>query len=154
MPAKPAAPPRIQNKKAKFNFELLESLEAGISLMGSEVKSLRAGHASLDEAYANIKGSEVFLVDCNISPYERAGYVQHEPKRERKLLLHKAEIRKLLAKVTQKGFTLVPLAMYFNERGMVKVSIALAKGKTFGDKRQDLKARDAKREMDRAMRRR
>lgn len=154
MSAKKLQSPRITNKKAKFNFELLESLEAGIALTGSEVKSLRGGHASLDEAYATIKEEQVFLLDCNIAPYERAGYGQHKPTRERKLLLHRAEIRKLLAKVTQKGFTLVPTAIYFNDRGLAKVTITLARGKTHADKRQDLRARDDRREMDRAMRRR
>ena len=149
----PPPTPVIKNKKARFNFEILEQAEAGISLTGSEVKSLRSGKASLEEAFAVIRESEVFLRDCNISPYPQAGYAQHKPTRERKLLLHKREIRKLLNKVTQKGLTLVPLKMYFNERGLVKVLIGLARGKKLHDKRQDLKKRDDRRAMDRAQRR-
>jgi len=145
--------PKIQNKKAPFNFEIIEQVEAGISLTGSEVKSLRNGKASLEEAFAVIREGEMFLRSCNISPYEQAGYAQHAPTRERKLLLHKREIRKLHNKVTQKGLTLVPLKMYFNERGLVKVLIGLARGKKLHDKRQDLKRRDDQRAIDRAMRR-
>ncbi|MBK8913663.1 MAG: SsrA-binding protein SmpB [Phycisphaerales bacterium] len=148
-------PPRIQNRKARHDFEIIDTLEAGISLTGSEVKSLRAGQASLDGAYAHIRDGELFLVDANINPYERAAEMfQHKPKRVRKLLAKRTEIKKLLSKVTQKGFTLVPLMMYFNERGLVKVSLALATGKSHADKRQTLRARDDQREMNRAMRRR
>lgn len=154
MATRPPAPPRINNKKAKFNFEVMEKVEAGISLTGSEVKSLRDGKASLDESYARIQEGEVFLIGANISPYPMAGYAQHHPTRERKLLLHKRQIKKWEAQVMQRGLTLVPLSIYFNERGKVKVNLALARGKTFGDKRSDLKAKDQKREMDRAMRRR
>ena len=150
----PPPSPQIRNKKARFNFEILEQAEAGISLTGSEVKSLRAGKASLEEAYAVIRDGEAFLRDCNISPYPQAGYAQHKPTRERKLLLHKREIRKLFTKVTQKGLTLVPLKMYFNERGLVKVLIGLARGKKIHDKRQDMKKRDDRRAMERAVRRR
>lgn len=151
-PGRPA--PTIHNKKARFHFEVLEKVEAGIALTGSEVKSLRAGQASLEEAYARLRGSEMMLIGCNIAPYPMAGYAQHAPKRERKLLLHRQEIRKLETKVTQRGFTLVPLSMYFNARGLVKLEIALARGKVAADKRQDLKKRDAQRQIDRAMRRR
>ncbi len=154
MAKRPPPSPRINNKKARFNFEILEHVEAGISLTGSEVKSLRAGKASLEEAFAIIRDGEVFLRDCNISPYPQAGYAQHKPTRERKLLLHKREIRKLLTKVTQKGLTLIPLKLYFNERGLVKVLIGLARGKKFHDKRQDIKKRDDQRAMERAQRRR
>ncbi|MCG3125902.1 MAG: SsrA-binding protein [Phycisphaerae bacterium] len=150
----PLPSPRINNRKAKFDFDILESLEAGISLTGSEVKSLRAAQASLDEAYARFRGDELFLVGCNISPYPLAGYAQHEPTRERKLLLHRRELRKFHKAVTQRGFTMIPLAIYFTERGICKVTVALAKGKTHGDKRASLKERDQKREMARAMRRR
>jgi SsrA-binding protein len=145
--------PRIVNKKARFEFELLDELEAGIALTGSEVKSLRAGQASLEEAFAVIRNDELFLRDCNISPYPMAGYVQHAPTRERKLLVHKRQIRKWHDKVTQRGYTIVPLAIQFNERGLIKVIVALAHGKTHGDKRADIKSREAKREMDRVMRR-
>ncbi len=153
--SKPPSPPRrIVNKKARFDYEIIEQVEAGISLTGSEVKSLRAGQASLDEAFGFIREGEMFLCDCQISPYPQAGYVQHVPKRERKLLLHRSEIRKWNAKVAERGFTLIPLAIYFNEDGRAKVEIALCKGKTHGDKRDSLKEREHRREMDRAMRRR
>ena len=150
----PPPTPQIKNKKARFNFEILEQAEAGISLTGSEVKSLRSGKASLEEAFAVIRDGEAFLRDCNISPYPQAGYAQHKPTRERKLLLHKREIRKLFNKVTQKGLTLVPLRMYFNDRGLVKVLIGLVRGKKLHDKRQDLKKRDDQRAMARAQRER
>ena len=154
MAKRPPPTPQIKNKKARFNFEILEQAEAGISLTGSEVKSLRSGKASLEEAFAVIRDGEAFLRDCNISPYPQAGYAQHKPTRERKLLLHKREIRKLFNKVTQKGLTLVPLRMYFNDRGLVKVLIGLVRGKKLHDKRQDLKKRDDQRAMARALRRR
>lgn len=145
----PPQTPRIRNKRARFNFEILETEEAGISLTGSEVKSLRSGKATLEEAYARIRDMEIFLVGCNISPYPMAGYAQHHPTRERKLLMHKRQIRKWNAKVTQRGLTLVPLVLYFNERGKIKLQIGLARGKTFGDKRSDIKKRDQKRDMER-----
>jgi SsrA-binding protein len=147
----PPPPPTIRNKKARFNFEIIDQVEAGIALTGSEVKSLRRGKASLEEAFAVIRDGEMFLRDCNISPYENAGYAQHVPTRERKLLLHRREIGRWTQKVTQRGLTLVPLSMYFNDRGIVKVSIALARGKTHSDKRADLKDREDRREMDRAL---
>lgn len=150
----PPPSPQIRNKKARFRFEILEQLEAGIALSGSEVKSLRNGKASLEEAYALVRDGEVLLRDCNISPYEQAGYAQHKPTRERKLLLHRREIRKLYNKVTQKGLTLVPLKMYFSERGLVKVLIGLCRGKKLHDKREDIKRRDQERDIARATRRR
>lgn len=154
MSKSPSPPRRIVNKKARFDYEIIEQVEAGISLTGSEVKSLRAGQASLDEAFGFIRDGEMYLCDCQISPYPQAGYAQHVPKRERKLLLHRREIRKWSAKVAERGFTLIPLAIYFNEDGRAKVEIALCKGKTHGDKRESLKEREHRREMDRAMRRR
>lgn len=153
MSAGPAKTPTIRNRKATHDYEILDKLEAGIALTGSEVKSLRSGKASLDEAFAMVRENEIILREANIEPYPMAGYAQHKAKRERKLLLHKSEIRKLLGKVTQKGLTLIPLDMHFNERGLVKVVIALARGKKTHDKRADLKTREHKREMDRAMRR-
>ena len=146
--------PVIRNKKASFNFEILEKVEAGIALSGSEVKSLRNGKASLDEAYAVIRNGEVFLRGCNISPYPMAGYAQHQPARERKLLLHRRQIRKWADKVILRGQTLVPLSLYFNDRGIVKVSLALAQGKTHADKRTSIRKREQQREIDRAMKRR
>lgn len=150
----PPTPPRIVNKKARYNFELLETIEAGIALTGSEVKSLRAGRASLDEAYAYIRGGELLLVDCHISPYPNAGYAQHDPTRPRRLLIHRRELKRWAAKVTQKGLTLIPLTIHFNERGYAKVDVALARGKTHGDKRQSIKERDQQREIERELRRR
>ena len=150
----PQTGPKIANKKVRYHFEVLETVEAGIALTGSEVKSLRAGQASLDEAFAFIREDQIFLRDCNISPYPMAGYAQHAPTRERRLLLHRREIRKWAAKVTQRGLTVVPLSIYFNERGLAKVSLALARGKTHADKREDIRQRDDRREMDREMRRR
>lgn len=153
--AKASSPtPVIKNKKATFNYHILDTYECGIVLVGSEVKSLRSGKASLEEAYAMIRDGEVFLRDCNISPYPQASYKPHEPTRERKLLLHRREIRKLHQKVSQRGLTLIPLKMYFNERGRVKVVIGLAQGKKTHDKRQDIKKREHRRDMERAMRRR
>ncbi|MHC5035490.1 MAG: SsrA-binding protein SmpB [Planctomycetota bacterium] len=154
MAKRPTESPKITNKKVRYNFEVLETLEAGIALTGSEVKSLRSGKASLDESYAYIRAGEMFLRDCNISPYPMAGYAQHKPTRERKLLLHRRQIRKWEGKVAQRGLTVVPLSLYFNERGLVKISLGLARGKTHADKRQDLKKRAQKREMDRETRRR
>jgi SsrA-binding protein len=150
----PPPSPKIANKKVRYNFEVLETVEAGIALTGSEVKSLRAGHASLDEAFAYIREGEMFLIDCNISPYPMAGYAQHKPTRERKLLLHRREIRKWQAKVTLRGLTIVPTALYFNEKGVVKVALALARGKTHADKRATLKKRADQRDIDRELRRR
>lgn len=150
----PDQSPRIQNRKASFRFEILEKLEAGISLTGSEVKSLRQGRASIEEAYALVRDGEVFLRDCNIQPYDHAGPRQHKPVRDRRLLLHRREIKHLLSQVTQKGLTLIPLTMYFNERGLVKLSLAVCRGKNVADKRSDIRKREDKRDMERAMRRR
>jgi SsrA-binding protein len=147
-------PPRIQNRKARFNYEILERIEGGLVLTGSEVKSLRAGKASIEEAFATIRADELFLRDCNISPYPMAGYAQHAPTRERKVLLHRREIRKLHAKVTQKGLTLVPLEIYFNDRGLAKVMLALVRGKVHLDKRATIREREDRRAMERAMKRR
>lgn len=148
------ARPRIRNRKASFRFELLEKIECGIVLQGTEVKSLRAGLGSLEEAFARVQNGELWLLGFHIPHYEHGNVNNHDPNRPRKLLLHKREIVKLMPKVTQRGQTLVPLAVYFNDRGIAKITIALAKGKTHGDKRQDLKSREAKRDIDRAMRRR
>lgn len=149
-----ASQPSIRNKKASFKFEILEKIECGIVLRGTEVKSLRGGSASLEEAYARVEGEEIWLVGCNIPPYKQGNVMNHEPTRPRKLLMHKREVRKLIPKVTQRGQTLVPLRIYFNERGLCKVTLALARGKTHGDRREDLKRKDQSREIDRAMRKR
>jgi SsrA-binding protein len=141
------------NRKASFRFEVLDSLECGIMLQGSEVKSLRERAVSIEEAYARIEDDELWLIGCHISPYPHARTRPHEPLRRRKLLVRAHEIRKLRPKVEQKGLTLVPLRIYFNERGIAKVSIALARGKTLGDKRQTLRDREARREINRSMKR-
>ena len=147
-------PSGIRNKKALHKYEILEKLECGVALKGTEVKSLRSHAASLDEAYARIAGDEIWLVGFNIAPYKHGNVMNHEPTRPRKLLLHRREISKLAPKVVQRGQTLVPLRVYFNNRGLCKVILALARGKTHGDRRQDLKKKEQQREMDRALRRR
>ena len=142
---------RIVNSKARFNYVFLERLEVGIALLGTEVKSLRAGQASLDEAFARIDRGEAYLYGCHIKPYEKGNQNNHEPLRPRKLLLHRREILRLASTVAQRGLTLVPLRIYFNKRGLAKVELALVKGKTHRDKREDVKKRDHQREMARAM---
>jgi SsrA-binding protein len=137
-----------KNRKAHFNFEIEETFEAGIALLGSEVKSLRNGKANLSDAYAKFIGGEVFLVDAHISPYEQASRQNHDPLRNRKLLLHKREIRKLFGKVSERGFSLIPLKLYF-KNGKVKVEMALARGKKVYDKREAIKKKDQRRELER-----
>lgn len=148
----PTSSPVLRNKKATYRFEILEQLEAGIELRGAEVKSLRSGKGSLEEAYAVVRDNEAFLRGCHINPYENSSF-DLPPVRDRKLLLHRREIRKLVAKVTQKGLTLVPLRLFFNERGLVKLQIGLCRGKKLHDKRESIKKRDQQRDMDRATRR-
>ncbi len=137
-----------QNKKAWHNYFIEDTYEAGISLLGTEVKSLREGKASLGDSYAKIKGGEVFLVDAHISPYSHANRFNHEPLRTRKLLLHKREIKRLIGKVQEKGFTLIPLRLYFSN-GKAKVELGLAKGKKLYDKRETLKQKAVQRELER-----
>jgi SsrA-binding protein len=141
------------NRQARFLYEILETYEAGVQLTGTEVKSIRAGKANLQDGYALVKNGEAWLLNVHISPYtQSSGYFNHDPRRTRKLLLHRKEIRTLLGKVQQEGLTLVPLKMYF-KGGLVKVSIALGKGKKLHDKREDMKRRDDQRDMQRAMKR-
>ncbi len=142
-----------RNKKAYYNFEILEDLEAGLVLRGTEVKSLRERRVNLKESYARIKGGEVWLEGCHISPYSHGNISNHDPIRPRKLLLHKREIRRLLAKVMEKGWTLVPLSLYFS-KGKVKVRIALARGKQSHDKREAKKRRMVEREIEAELKRR
>jgi len=137
-----------QNKKAFHNYFIEETYQAGVSLLGSEVKSLRDGRVSLGDSYGDIKREEVFLVDAHISGYPQANRLNHEPLRTRKLLLHKKEIRRLTGKVEQRGYTLIPLKLYF-VNGRVKVDLGLAKGKKLFDKRESLKKRMMEREMER-----
>jgi len=135
------------NKKAYYNYELFAKYEAGISLLGSEVKSIRDGKISLKESYAEIKGDEVFLLNCHISPYEAASRFNHEPTRERKLLLHRQEIKRLIGKIREKGFTLIPTKVFINSKGRVKIEVALAKGKRVYQKKEIIKERDLEREL-------
>jgi SsrA-binding protein len=136
-----------KNKKAYYNYEILESYEAGISLVGSEVKSIREGRISLKESYAEIKAGEIFLISCHISPYAAANIFNHDPRRKRKLLLHRREIKRLTGKVVEKGLTLIPTKVLINDRGKVKVEISLAKGKRAYQKRESIRERDREREL-------
>ncbi len=140
----------VKNKKAFFHYEVKETHEAGISLMGSEVKSLRQKNVNLGDSYISIdkKSGELFLKQCHIAVYKDAAHTGHtEPMRERKLLMHKREIQKLGASITQKGFTLIPLGMYFNKAGRVKISIGVCVGKKLYDKRESIKEREQNREI-------
>lgn len=141
-----------RNKRARFNYRVEESFEAGLMLRGTEVKALRAGNASLSDAYAVPRGEELYLVNAHIGEYTPASRFQHEPKRARKLLLHRREIDLLIARINERGWTVVPLALYF-KNGYAKVEIALARGKTHADRREDIKERETRRELDRARRR-
>jgi len=140
-----------KNKKAFFDYEIVDQLEAGISLLGSEVKSIRAGKISLKESYAEIKNGEVYLLNCHISPYEAANIFNHKPMRERKLLLHRREIKRWMGKIKEKGLTIVPTKVTLNNKGVVKVEIALAKGKRAYQKREVIRERDREREMSREL---
>ncbi|HZC72781.1 MAG TPA: SsrA-binding protein SmpB [Jatrophihabitans sp.] len=142
-----------QNRKARHDYSVLDTFEAGVMLTGTEVKSLRAGRASLVDGFATIDDGEVFLRNVHIPEYEQGSWTNHEPRRVRKLLLHRAEIERLIGKTKESGLTLVPLSLYFSQ-GKVKVELALARGKRSYDKRQDLARRDAAREMQRAVGRR
>ncbi len=140
-----------QNKKARYNYFIENTYEAGIVLKGTEVKSLRQGRANLKDSYAKIKNGEVFVYQMHISPYPWAHYDNHDPLQVRKLLLHKYEIKKLYSKVNEMGYSLIPLKLYF-KNGKVKILLGLAKGKRQYDKRQTIKKRDEKRDLDRALR--
>jgi SsrA-binding protein len=139
-----------RNRRALHDYEILDTVECGIVLVGTEVKSLRDGHANLEDSYARIDDGEVFLIGAEIPEYLYGNRLNHKPKRPRKLLLHKREIDKFAGKASEKGLTLVPLRMYFKE-GKAKLELAVAKGKQAHDKRDSLKKADAKREMDRAL---
>ncbi|WP_271078181.1 SsrA-binding protein SmpB [Aurantiacibacter sp. MUD61] len=135
-----------ENRKARFNYHIEETFEAGIALQGTEVKALRAGEGSIAESYAEVKDGEVYLVNANIPEFSHGNRNNHEPKRPRKLLLHRREVDKMFGATERKGMTLVPLSVYFNGRGRAKVELALAKGKQAHDKRQTIKDRDWKRD--------
>jgi len=143
--------PTAVNKKAYMNFSLLDRFEAGMELLGSEVKSLRAAAADLTGSYARINNNECWLVGTKIAPYQLGGSQQHDPDRKRKLLLHKTEIRRIKSKLEQRGFTLVPLRIYFNNKSIAKVELALATGKRKYDKRRAITERDQKRDVSRQM---
>jgi SsrA-binding protein len=133
------------NRKAFFDYHILDTFEAGVVLAGTEVKGIREGKANLRDSYARVEGGEVWLYNVHINPYSHRGYVDHDPKRKRKLLLHRAEIRKLIGKTVERGLTLVPTRMYF-KNGRVKVALALARGKQMHDKRETIKRRETDRE--------
>ena len=142
-----------ENRKAFHDFHLLETFEAGLVLLGTEVKAIREGRVNLRDSFARVEGAEVYLYNVNISSYSHRGYADHEPLRRRKLLLHRDEIRKLIGKTVEKGMTLVPVRMYF-KKGRVKVAVSLAKGKKDYDKRETLKRREVDRETRAAMKHR
>ncbi len=139
------------NRKARHDYEIVETLEAGVVLKGTEVKSLRKGGAHLKDSYAAIENGELFLYSAHISPYEQGNRFNHEPERTRKLLVHAKEIRRLTGKVKEKGLTIVPLKLYFNDSGKVKIELGLARGKRTIDKRRTIADRDAKRDLERAL---
>ncbi len=141
-----------ENRKARHDYHVEETYEAGIALQGTEVKSCRAGRVNLRDGYAQVENGEIFLNNVHISPYEQGNRFNHEPLRKRKLLMHKHEIMRLHGRVKEKGYTLIPLRMYFNAKGKAKVLLGLAVGKKAHDKRRDIAARDAQREMARALR--
>ncbi len=147
-----AATPTIDNRRARYEYEILDRAEAGIALEGSEVKSIRAGNVSLNEAFARVREGELWLVNMYVQPYKEASAFNHEPRRPRKLLLHRGEIDRLAKGAGEKGLTIVPLRLYF-KRGIAKVEIGLARGKKLWDKRRATAERDARREADRAVHR-
>ncbi|HEX8850154.1 MAG TPA: SsrA-binding protein SmpB [Gemmatimonadaceae bacterium] len=150
---KDAIEPIARNKRARHDYQILETWEAGIVLTGTEVKSLRSGKATLTDAYGIVKDGEVWLLNLHISPYEQGNQFNHEPERTRKLLLHRREIKRLIGAVERQGLTLIPLDLYF-KHGIAKVTMALGKGKQLHDKRESARERDAEREIAREFRRR
>ncbi len=149
---KPTPPPAISNRKARHDYHILETYEAGLALRGPEVKSLRAGKANLQDSFARIEKGELFLYNMHIAPYTYTHHEELSPTRTRKLLLHRQEIKKLEGSVQEKGYTLVPLEVFFNKSGIAKVNLALAKGKLAPDRREDIKKRDLQREAQREYR--
>lgn len=142
----------VENRRARRDYAIEDTIEAGLVLLGSEVKSLRAGQASLAESWAGPKDGAIWLLDCHISPYEQAGHENHEPRRPRKLLLRKREQTRLMEAASREGYTLVPLKIYFNERGIAKLLLGLGKGKKRHDKRESEKKRDWQRQKARLLR--
>lgn len=139
----------IKNKKATFEYHLLDKYVAGLSLQGTEIKSIREGKANLQESYCTFLNNELFVKNMHISPYSQGTHYNHEPKRDRKLLLNKRELDKIDVKNKEKGLTIVPVRLFINDKGLAKLEIALAKGKKLFDKREDIKQKDLKREMER-----
>jgi len=150
----PAPRPITENRKARHRFEVLDTLECGVALVGSEVKSLRDGKISLDEAYGRMRDGEFWLVGCDIPEYPQATLWNHDPRRPRKLLVHRREQRRFAGQAHEKGLTLVPLKVYFNERGIAKILMRLCRGRKLYVKREALKKADVQRDLQRAMRRR
>jgi len=148
----PAPTPTIENRRARYEYEWLEQLEAGIVLTGTEIKSIRTGQISLNEAYARIRDGELWLLSMHVPPYKQGSFSNVDPNRPRKLLIHRADIDRLSGRTSEKGLTLIPVRLYF-KRGRVKISLALARGKKLWDKRRDERDRDVEREMARAVRR-
>jgi SsrA-binding protein len=142
----------IRNKKASFEYFLLEEFTAGMQLTGTEIKSLRAGKASVSDAYCSFSGNELFVRNLHIAEYTMGSYNNHEPKRDRKLLLNRKELKKILAKINEKGLTVIPVLLFIDEKGLAKLKIAVAKGKKLYDKRDTLKNKDQQREIDRGSR--
>ncbi len=139
----------IKNKRAEYEYFLIETLSAGLVLTGTEIKSIRQGKANLSDSYCSFKDNELFVIGMHISEYALGTYNNHDPKRDRKLLLTRRELRKMKNKVQEKGFTIIPVTLYINEKGLAKLDIALARGKHFYDKRESLKTKDSKRELER-----
>lgn len=143
----------VENRQARFNYEILEKIEAGISLLGTEVKSIREGKANIKEAYADVRNGEIWLTGAHISPYSHGNITNHEPLRERKLLLNAREIHRLQGKVMEKGLTLIPLRLYLKGR-LIKLELGVGRGKKLTDKREDIKRRDQEREVQRELKER
>jgi SsrA-binding protein len=144
-----APEPSFDNRRARFEYEKLESLEAGLALTGTEIKSIRRGNVSINEAFARLREGELWLMNFSVPPYKEASYFNHEPNRPRKLLLHREQIQRLAGRAAEKGLTLVPWRMYF-KNGRVKLELALVKGKKLWDRRRDIQARDVQREIARS----
>lgn len=141
----------IKNRKVSFEYEILEKLTAGIQLQGTEIKSIRHGKANINDAFCQFKGDELYVVNMYIDEYEMGTYANHEPKRERKLLLQRSELKRWRKKVNEKGLTIVPTLLYISENGYAKLNIALAQGKKVHDKRESIRDKDTKRQLDRLM---
>ncbi|MFO8129312.1 MAG: SsrA-binding protein SmpB [Bacteroidales bacterium] len=142
---------RIKNKKASYQYFLEEKFVAGLELQGTEIKSIRSGKASLGEAYCTFKGDELFIIQMHIAEYKMGNIYNHKPKRDRKLLLTRRELKKMKTKVSEKGFTIIPTVLFINDQGLAKVEIALAKGKHFYDKRDDIKKKDLRKDVERTL---